>query len=76
MQWPPSRWPRNAGREGVRPKVAAERRPRRAGGRGVTIVCILTGHGLKDPELAIKQTKAPKTLPPSLSAITKAVGLK
>ena len=42
----------------------------------MTIVCILTGHGLKDPELAIKQIRVPKTLPPSLSAITKAVGLK
>ena len=44
--------------------------------RGVTIVCILTGHGLKDPERAIKSVRIAKPLPPSLSAISKAVGLK
>ena len=42
----------------------------------LTIVCILTGHGLKDPERAIKSIHAPKRLPPSLSVISKAVGLK
>ena len=41
-----------------------------------TIVCILTGHGLKDPERATKSIRVPKPLPPSLSAISKAVGLK
>ncbi|MDP3702863.1 MAG: threonine synthase [Candidatus Omnitrophota bacterium] len=42
----------------------------------LAIVCILTGHGLKDPERAIKSIRAPKRLPPSLSVISKAVGLK
>ena len=48
----------------------------RRGRRPPLIVCILTGHGLKDPERAIKSLRLPKTLPPSISAITKAVGLK
>ena len=47
-----------------------------ASGRHLVIVCILTGHGLKDPERAIKSLKVPKPIPPSLSVITKAVGLK
>jgi len=39
------------------------------------VVCILTGHGLKDPERAIKSVRTPRGLPPSLSTISKAVGL-
>jgi len=43
---------------------------------GTTLItCILTGHGLKDPERAIKSTRMPRRLPPSLSIIGKAVGL-
>ncbi len=42
---------------------------------GFTVVCILTGHGLKDPERAIASVKTPKVLPPSLSTVAKAVGL-
>ena len=49
---------------------------RGASGKRLTIVCILTGHGLKDPERAVKSIRPLKPLPPSLSAITKAVGLK
>jgi threonine synthase len=45
-------------------------------GRPLTIVCILTGHGLKDPERALTSVREPKRLPPSLSVIAKAVGLK
>ena len=44
--------------------------------RPITVVCILTGHGLKDPERAIKSIRLPRPLPPSLSTIAKAVGLK
>jgi threonine synthase len=44
--------------------------------RGPLIVCILTGHGLKDPERAIKSIRVPKPLPPSLSVISRAVGLR
>ena len=41
----------------------------------IFVVCILTGHGLKDPERAIASVKPPRNLPPDLSAIAKAVGL-
>ena len=44
--------------------------------RRLTVVCILTGHGLKDPERAIKSIRLARPLPPSLSAISKAVGLR
>ncbi len=43
--------------------------------RQTTVVCILTGHGLKDPGCAIDSITMPKPLPPSLSAVSKAVGL-
>ena len=53
------------------------KKARPAGRRqGPTIVCILTGHGLKDPERAIKSIRLARPLPPSLSAISKATGLK
>jgi len=48
---------------------------RRKPSRSLLIVCILTGHGLKDPERAIKSIRVPKQVPPSLSVIAKAVGL-
>jgi len=39
-----------------------------------SIVCILTGHGLKDPERAIKTVKAPKLLRADLKTIIKEIG--
>ena len=39
------------------------------------IVCILTGHGLKDPDRAIASIKKPKTLKPVLKLILKEIGL-
>jgi len=48
----------------------------RAKRRRLALVCILTGHGLKDPERAIKSIRLPKPLPPSLSVVSRAVGLK
>ncbi len=38
------------------------------------IVCILTGHGLKDPERAIKSVKKPKILKPNIKTILKEIG--
>ena len=38
------------------------------------IVCILTGHGLKDPDRAIKSIKKPKIVRPVLKAILKEIG--
>jgi len=42
----------------------------------VMVVCILTGHGLKDPERAIATCRAPRSLRPDLAHIAKAVGLR
>jgi threonine synthase len=36
---------------------------------GSTVVCVLTGHGLKDPDLAISQISVPKVVAPDLGAI-------
>ncbi len=38
------------------------------------IVCILTGHGLKDPERAIKSIKPPKLMHANLKSIIKEIG--
>ncbi|MFA5156050.1 MAG: threonine synthase [Candidatus Omnitrophota bacterium] len=38
------------------------------------IVCILTGHGLKDPDRAIKSIKEPKVVKPDLKAVLKEIG--
>ena len=38
------------------------------------IVCILTGHGLKDPDRAIKSIKAPKVVKANLKAVLKEIG--
>lgn len=43
--------------------------------RPVKIVCILTGHGLKDPEVAIKSVKTPGSIEPDIKKIVKAIGL-
>ncbi|MFH1281484.1 MAG: threonine synthase [Candidatus Omnitrophota bacterium] len=39
-----------------------------------SIVCILTGHGLKDPERAIKSVNKPRLLKPNIKAILKEIG--
>jgi threonine synthase len=36
---------------------------------GETVVCVLTGHGLKDPDLAITQISVPKVVDPDLGSI-------
>lgn len=38
------------------------------------ICCILTGHGLKDPDRAIKSVKSPKIIKPNLKTILKEIG--
>ena len=43
--------------------------------KGKRIVCILTGHGLKDPDRAIESISDPKVLPAKLEAIVKEIGL-
>ena len=39
------------------------------------IVCILTGHGLKDPDNAIKESAKPISVPASADAVLEHVGL-
>jgi threonine synthase len=41
----------------------------------VKIVCILTGHGLKDPDNAIKVCKTPETIDANISSLVKIMGL-
>jgi threonine synthase len=42
-------------------------------GEGSTIVCTLTGHGLKDPDVAIAQSAKPLTVDAELTAIERAI---
>jgi threonine synthase len=43
--------------------------------RGSTVVCVLTGHGLKDPEWAIAGAAEPATIPAELEAAAGELGL-
>ncbi len=45
-------------------------------GRDERVVCITTGHGLKDPDTAIKQSEKPVEVDAEMSAIENALGLK
>jgi threonine synthase len=40
-----------------------------------TVVCVLTGHGLKDPDLAISQISVPSAVEPDYSAVVQALGI-
>lgn len=40
---------------------------------GATVVCVATGHGLKDPEAALRNTSESPTVEPTVAAIEKAV---
>ncbi len=37
--------------------------------RGQTAVCVLTGHGLKDPDTAVSQAAPPRSLPATVAAL-------
>ena len=41
---------------------------------GSTVVCVLTGHGLKDPDLAISQISVPTTVEADFGAVLEASG--
>ena len=43
--------------------------------RGSSIVCVLTGHGLKDPDRVIRTIRSPKTVKPKLGDILREIGL-
>ncbi len=42
--------------------------------RGSSIVCVLTGHGLKDPERAVKMVRPPRVVKPALGAVLEEIG--
>jgi threonine synthase len=42
---------------------------------GACAVCVLTGHGLKDPQFAIEQAPVPQAIPATLDAVLTAAGL-
>jgi threonine synthase len=42
---------------------------------GSTVVCVLTGHGLKDPDLAIGQISVPDTVDADYHAVLEALDL-
>lgn len=46
----------------------------KAAGKKLRIVCILTGHGLKDPDRAIKTVRPPKSVKAKLNIILKEIG--
>jgi threonine synthase len=41
--------------------------------RNAKIICVLTGHGLKDPDMAIKSIAKPKVVPAKLEAVLKEI---
>ncbi len=43
--------------------------------KGSKIVCILTGHGLKDPDRAIASVEKPRIIPNNLGAVLNEIGL-
>jgi threonine synthase len=43
---------------------------------GSTVVCVLTGHGLKEPDWAIAGAPPPVTIPPEAAAVARALGLE
>jgi len=45
------------------------------GSKKIKIVCVLTGHGLKDPDRAIASVEKPKILEPKIEAVLKEIGL-
>jgi len=43
--------------------------------KGETVVCTLTGHGLKDPNSAVRASEKPVSLPPKMTAVLQALEL-
>ena len=43
--------------------------------QGCQVVCVLTGHGLKDPDVAIGQIAVPKAVEAELGAVREELGL-
>ncbi|MFA5090396.1 MAG: threonine synthase [Candidatus Omnitrophota bacterium] len=49
-------------------------RRKKRGSKIIRVVCILTGHGLKDPDCALKTINPPKVVKPDLGAILNEIG--
>ena len=49
--------------------------PENKTGKDIDIVCVLTGHGLKDPDRAIKSVEKPPIVEATLKAVVEAAGL-
>ena len=56
-------------------KLGQKKYFRSKGNTKITIVCVLTGHGLKDPDSALSEIKKPKAIPARLDAILEAIRL-
>ena len=52
-------------------RVASSQGP---GSRKIRIVCVLTGHGLKDPDRAIASVEKPKVLEPKVELVLREIG--
>ncbi len=48
---------------------------KRSPDKKIKIVCVLTGHGLKDPDRAISLLSKPKTVKAEMKAVLKAIGI-
>jgi len=55
-------------------RLSAEHRTPNTEHQKIRIVCILTGHGLKDPDRAIKTIRQPKVVKANLKAVLKEIG--
>ena len=44
-------------------------------GADATVVCVLTGHGLKDPDIAISQISVPTVVDADLGAVLEELSL-
>lgn len=65
----------------IRPSTGSGRVPSKVEGRNthnairIRVVCVLTGHGLKDPDRAIASVAKPVSLEPKIELILKEIGL-
>lgn len=53
--------------------IASSRRSLRNGADKAVVVCVLTGHGLKDPQTAMSIAELPEPLPPDSEAVVRFV---
>ena len=56
-------------------KLAKNKYFKKNDGSKKTVVCVLTGHGLKDPDSALREIKVPRAIPAKMDAILEAMKL-